>query len=274
MFNLLKTDFKRIFKDKLLIIMGILGVVFALVNPILYKLIFSGAGEIAEAMFENYISSKTHFFEAFSLSNDFGLIVPILLAIALCKDFSFGTVRNKIISGKKRWEIFLSLFVVCFTVLWCVILIHALLTLSVSLIFFDFQSDPFTGSDFLYLLTSLGFELLVYIYVAAIISWLCVSAKNVGIAIVLYVAAVFGFTMISGILSIGSAVLSIKGDSQLAIDIIDFFQRINVFYTCSSIGQGSEYALKDVLYYTSPPIIGTGAFLGLGLLKFNKKDLK
>ena len=41
MVELLKTDLKRVFKDKLLFVMGILAVVFALLTPLLYAVIFS-----------------------------------------------------------------------------------------------------------------------------------------------------------------------------------------------------------------------------------------
>lgn len=274
MVNILKTDFKRVLKDKLFLVLCILGVVFAIITPVLHHVILSSAGEVAEQLFADLTYAKTHFFTAFSLSDNLGLIAPILLSIVLCKDFSFGTVRNKIISGKKRVEIFLSLFTVCFTVLWCIIFLHALINLGVSLIFFDFQQGDFTASSFFYTLASIGFQMLVYLNVAAIISALCACSKNVGIAIVLYFVASFGFTLISGILTIGNAILTANGDSQFALDIIDFFQRINIFYTCATIGKGAEYELKDTLYYVIPPILGTAAFLGLGILKFNKKDLK
>ena len=41
MIDLLKTDFKRVLKDKLFIVVCIIGGVFAVITPILYKLIFS-----------------------------------------------------------------------------------------------------------------------------------------------------------------------------------------------------------------------------------------
>lgn len=274
MVNLLKTDFKRVLKDKLFLVLCILGVVFAIITPVLHRVILSAAGEVAEELFADLTYAKTHFFTAFSLSDNLGLIAPILLSIVLCKDFSFGTVRNKIISGKRRADIFLSLFTVCFTVLWLIILFHAFINLSVSLIFFDFQQGDFTASSFFYTLASIGFQMLVYLNVAAIISWLCACSKNVGIAIVLYFALSFGFTLISGILAVGNIALTVNDGNQFALDVIDFFQRINIFYSCSTIGKGTEYELKDILYHVIPPIIGTGAFLGLGILKFNKKDLK
>ena len=110
MTGLLKSDFRRILKDKLLIVVGILAVVFAITLPLLYAVIFSTADVLATEMLGNMFTAKTLFFSSFSMGNNLGLVVPVLLAIILCKDFSFGTVRNKIIAGKSRKAIYMSLF--------------------------------------------------------------------------------------------------------------------------------------------------------------------
>ena len=40
MTNLIKVDLKRVLKDKLIIVILILGAVFALITPLLYRLLF------------------------------------------------------------------------------------------------------------------------------------------------------------------------------------------------------------------------------------------
>ena len=100
--SLLKADFKRVLKDKLLLVMGILAVVFAAFTPLLYAVMFSSMEMVDDPMVSSLISGKMQFFASFSMGNNLGLIAPVLLGIALCKDFSFGTVRNKIIAGKSR----------------------------------------------------------------------------------------------------------------------------------------------------------------------------
>ena len=157
MVNLLKTDLKRIFKDKLFLVVCLLGGAFELVTPLLYKLMFSGLEVEGDPLFASFISAKGLFFRAFSPGSNYGLIVPVLLSIILCKDFSFGTVRNKLISGKSRTSVFLSMFLSCTIVMCAIVLLHALLTLGVSLLFFHYQSGGFTGGDFLSLLSSYSY---------------------------------------------------------------------------------------------------------------------
>ena len=274
MTNLIRSDARRVLKDKLFLVACIIGAAFAVLMPLLYQLIFSGMEDFYDDMLSSLVSAKGQFFSAFSPGNNFGLIVPVLLAIVLCKDFSFGTVRNKIISGNRRSSIFLSLFTVCFIFLWGIILSYALVTLGMCLLFFDYQATPFEFADFLYLLESIGFALLLYLFIAAFISWLCASMKNVGLVIVVYVAVVMVMTIIAMILQISISVLEYDPGKEKTVEVLTFFLRINVFNSAASIGAGTSYAAEDVLYLTLPALIGAGGLLSLGLLKFKRKDLK
>lgn len=274
MTSLLKADYKRVLKDKLLLVMGILAVAFAAVTPLLYAAIFYALGAEDDPMITSLISGKAQFFSAFSIGNNLGLIAPVLLAIALCKDFSFGTVRNKIIAGKSRSAIFLSLFLACAGILTAVMMLHAFITLGISLIFFEYQPTDFTISDLWYFLESLAFEILVLLWVAALLSCLCACMKNVGLVIVLYIAVTFVLVIAASILQIALPLMELSGSNETLADVLYFIDRINVGNSAAYIGMDTEYVLEDVLYLTLSPILGTLGFLGLGLWRFNKKDLK
>ena len=272
--GLFKADFKRVFKDKLLIVMGILAVVFALITPLLYALLFSGANEMVAGMVGGIVSAKSNFFASFSVGNNLGLIAPVLLAIVLCKDFSFGTVRNKIIAGKSRSAIFLSLFITCSVIFVAVMLLHAFVTLGVSLIFFDYQQGEFTVSDFWYFMESLALDILTLLFVAALLSWLCACMKNVGLVIVLYIAISFVLVLAGSIMQMVYTIMETLDGNEKTISVLKFLDRINVASAVTYIGTGTKYTLEDVLYLTIPSIAGILGFLGLGFWRFNKKDLK
>lgn len=272
--SLLTADFRRVLKDKLLIVMGILAVVFAAMTPLLYALMFTGMGMEDDPTIAMFITSKAQFFSSFSLGNNLGLIAPVLLAIALCKDFSFGTIRNKVIAGKSRSQIFLSLFVTCATVLISVMLLHAFLTLGISLIFFEYQAGPFTNKDFWYFVESLLFEILVLLWVSALLSWLCSAMKNVGLVIVMYIAIDLLLVISGSIVQVILPLAEYAGADGAWIDVLEVLDRINIGNAATYIGQGTSYTTEDVLYLTVPAITGILGFLGLGLLRFNKKDLK
>ncbi len=266
MFELFKTDLKRIIKDKLFLVAVIIAAGFALLNPLMNKFIFALFSEMDEGMLEMMeLNAKSLFFGAFSPSNNLGLIAPILLGIVVCKDFSYGTVRNKIISGKSRTAIFLSYFLSCGTVLCVLMFLHAFLTLGTSLLFFEYQAAPFTGKDFGYLVVSLLLELLVYASIAALTCFLCVTMKNAGLAVVLYVAANFLFTIIGGVI--------VAARMSSSSEILRFLDCANIFMG-SYIGVVASYEWFGILAVLLGSLGMTALCLTLGIVIFRKKDLK
>lgn len=268
--NLFKTDLLRILKDKLFMVVCILGGVFALLSPLLYELIVV-ALDVGDAEIGMIASAKSLFFTAFSPSGNFGLILPILLSIVLCKDFSYGTVRNKIICGKTRFSIFLSMFLSGTVVICGVMLAHALLTLGISLIFFPYQVEPFTVSSVFYLIASLFLSLLIYVFISAIVCFFSVLMKNVGLAIVMYVAVNFLASIVGTILMVAS--MFISPEKTALIKTLDILQKANVF-TSTHIGTGVSYTASDVLCVLLPTLLGTAICLYFGSIIFKKKDLK
>ena len=266
--NLYKTDLKRIFKDKLFLITCILAGVFAFINPLLYKVLFVALG--IEDIPLLLVNAKSLFFTAFAAGDNLGLIMPILIAIIVCKDFSQGTVRNKIISGKSRGAIFLSHFLTASTVICSLMLIHGLLTLGISLCFFDYQDGPFTAADFGYLMASLGFEMLIYMAVAATVTFIATISKNMGICIVLYLAASLGLTIVGSLTQVVGMFLDPESTEYA---IMEFVNAIN-FFSTTLIGTGTTYSAKDVFYILISPILTIAGCVGFGILKFSKKNLK
>lgn len=280
--NLLKVDLKRVFKDKLFTVVCIIAAIFALMMPLIYVAIFSLFGgdfnETNELMgvFGMSITGKSMFFSSFSISNNLGIVVPVLLAIILCKDFSQGTVRNKIIGGKSRTSVFMSMYSVCFFTLFGVVLLHALLTLLISLIFFPYQLTDFSASDMGYFFTSLLFEALLYVFIASLVSYLCVAMKNTGLAVVSYIAIIMIMSFVTPILQFSIIFLSASSskETEIAIEIIEFIQKINIFNFTSVIGTGAKYSTEEILCCILSPLFGSVALASLGIIKFNRKDLK
>ncbi len=274
--SLLKTDLKRIAKDKLFLVACIIGVAFALFIPLMYYVLFSaisGADDVM-VLLGTPINAKYIFSLAFSPGSNFALLVPILITIALYKDFSFGTVRNKLIHGKSRTSIFMSMHISNTIFLCGILLVYALLTLGTSLLFFEYQASGFGMEDFLYLLQTIIFELLIYAFIAALISFLCVFMKNAGTSIIMYMAINLGFTMIASIIMMSLNVLRFDPAQESLVSILEFFLNTNVFYAATTLGTGTSYTLEQILYATIPSLVGIAVFVGLGLLVFRKKDVK
>lgn len=269
--NLIKTDLIRVLKDKLFLVVCILCVVFAAITPLIYKAIMLLDPTIAELLLGNAIAPVGQFFSAFSLGNNFGPIAPILIVLILCKDFSHGTIRNKIISGYSRLKIFGSMYVVCAVVLLALIFVHAFLTLGLSMILFpDIEND----AGALYIAQSVLFEVLTYLFLAAFLTWMWASMKNTGLVIVMYVASVFGMTLIASIVMVAEQVLMTTGDNEFLLKVVQIFQNCNLFYSSGLIGIGTEYTNQEIWCYLLSPVICGAGLLTFGHLSFRKRDLK
>lgn len=242
---------------------------FAIFTPLL-NILLLGLLEVDEEFIGMVINAKTLFFNAFLPGGDLGLIMPILIIVILCKDFSYGTVRNKIISGKTRTQIFFSMFFTATIFICAIMLAYAVLTLGVSLIFVEYQATPFTIDDLWYLLFSVLLEMITYVCISAIVCFLVVFAKNIGLSIVLFIAVSFLFSIIG---SIVQAVFIFADPSQTNYAFLEFLNNVNIF-TSTLIGSDDAYTFKEFLYIIIPPIVGTGILTTLGALIFNKKDLK
>jgi ABC-type transport system involved in multi-copper enzyme maturation permease subunit len=247
---------------------------FAVTTPMLYKLIFAfmDMEELLEMgeLLGNQFTAKGMFFTSFSPSNNFGMILPILTTIILCKDFSHGTVRNKIICGKSRTKVYFSLFLTCAILMCFFILAQALLTLGIALLMFDYQADPFTASDFGYLMASIAFEFIVYLFISALLTFFIVSMKNAGTAIVMYFVVNFVMLIVG---SITQTALLLADSAAASYKVLEVFNDANMF-TSLLIGGGSAYQWRDIAVILLPNLIFGGMLIFFGWLIFRKKDLK
>ena len=276
MAKLLKVDLKRIFKDKLLLVVAIIGVVLALTTPLIYKFIYLFLGADDTGLLGSLLSIKTMFYSSFSLSNNIGFIIPVFLLIIMSKDFSYGTIRNKIISGSSRTNVFLSMFISCSIVIVLAMLAYAALNGLLTVALFSNEMASITKEGVLYFVLSILFEILIYIFIAALLSFINVFAKNAGLKIILYVALAFGLMMIYSIVQVSMSVLIINGtENQLLIDLLEALLKLNVFYSNAGIiGAVDKYIAEDIIYILVSTILGTGLFVFLGIVSMNKKDIK
>ena len=274
--KLLLSDLKRIFKDKIFIIACIVGICFALLTPIILLVLtilieFLNFQELS--FLKESFYGRTIFFGSFNPGNNFGLILPILISIIVLKDFSYGTIRNKVITGYSRTQIFLSYFFAIFITLFALILTYALISLGLSLIFTPYQYEAFTYKDIIYFIVSLGFLLIAYLLIAAMLTFICVLIKNVALTIVVYIVASLAFSMLSTGLQVAIPVASGFGKEVIA-NILTFINNCNVYSSISTvIGVVNPYQFTDILYLIIPPLFGLALFITLGLVFMNKKDL-
>lgn len=109
MINLLRADFKRLFKSRVTISLAVLYALYALVMIVFIVAVDQsrGGGYGKELMAGVFVQTYS-IFGTFPVA---GCGVMILAAVLVGADFRNGTIRNKLISGHGRTETYLSSFI-------------------------------------------------------------------------------------------------------------------------------------------------------------------
>lgn len=196
MHNLLKTDFKRFMKDKAMLVLYILCIVFTLFSTVLMKIILMISKNIEDFNF-NY-SAADALNSAVSPVNNTAFIIPLILSIILVKDYTHGTIRNKIITGNSKSSIFMSSWITTVILGNIFYFVNALLNWGIGLALFgvpDGFDIVMVGETVLSILVaSLAYTAFISLFV-----FFSNTFRNVGLTIVGGFAVMFLFSLLGAL---------------------------------------------------------------------------
>lgn len=266
MLNLLKTDLKRILKDKLTLIGLIIVCGLSVMTVLLYLLmkeLFIVSGNEVETVNLIY-NAKTLFLSSFSSSSNAGIMIPIFVAVVVIKDFRYGTIRNKIITGKSRLSIYLSNYISGLILGLSLYLISALVNLLLGTLLLGY-GNPFNGEEFLDILVSFGYGILNYSVFLSCSIFIAIITKNIGLSIAINIVGVLLLSL-----------LTIIPEASFIPEIVRNISMINPQYGNSLITSDALWhgLLKNNLMVLIPSICYIALFLTLGIVIFRKQDLK
>lgn len=169
--NLLAADFYRAKKDR-----GLLVTLIVLLGISLFFIVLvASAARLITG--EGFSITTRAMLGELAVVNVFGsgtlvFIAAIGIGIFNGGEFSFNTIRNKIVAGNSRTKIYLSQLIVNLAIFFAMTLALFVLTIPLCLIFFSIGSQ--IGSILLKLLVSLP----LYISMVAMITFICMTAKS------------------------------------------------------------------------------------------------
>ena len=270
--RLLKADFFSLLKSKITYV--VLGICIGM--PLLMVLLYVGIGAATNSMagedlFSSVIKGRDLMFSTFSLSSNVGLVIPIFTGILVMGDLRNGTVRNKVIMGKKRSSIYWSQLFVSTTFCVVMCLISFLVITAGSLIFFKYGYEPSLAETWNFT-KALIIGLLTFVYVATLTTFIAMSTKSTGLTIVFTLLVVVGTSLICNLSFL------VPEDSFL----------LYIFYlvptygastissnTLNLLSGGVEMLSNKVFLFCLNSLLGFSALNTLlGILIFNKADLK
>ena len=289
--NLLKTDLLRFVRSKQFIILCILSAVIAVGVPVLLyllqELIKISSGVSGDQSTVSIFNAKDFTFAgygfmytlryegtAISMINVSFILTLILFTVLLANEFSYGIVRNKLIVGHSRVEIYLSLILTLFIFMFGLAFISSILSLGMAGILFFYDS---TGRIFIDDFGSIMLGLLMggcaYTFVASVICFFAVGLGKTPLAIVLSLVLAFlgylGYIICDSII----LVLRAEGSESNFIDILTFLNCVNIYKEMSELNSLS-YEPYQIIAYIFNPLGWTALVSFLGIKIFEKRDIK
>ncbi len=263
MIRLLKADFYRLFKNRLVLI----GFIAAAVLPLflcaivlLVRFLFGLIGESYATEAEAMLNARVIISTSFSFSNNFGIILPLFATLVIMSDISSGGIRNKIIAGHKRHEIYFSHFMT--TLVYCLlsIAIYAAMTALWAILFLG--PNSISGA---YVVSYVYFYLLGfagYIFVASITTSMSLMTLNTPAAIVLTLALCFAFGMVPQFIGL--------------IDYSPFEHAVSFIpnFVVAMAQMKPEITPVMLVEGLAGTALFAGAFYVAGVMRFNKRDLR
>lgn len=277
MCNLLKNDLLRIIKDKTIIVIIAIAVALAFFRPLFTALpgfIYNFLNPENTINVREEAAAFSLFLDSFSATGAIGLLTPIFLIILIARDLNYGTIRNKIILGYSRTNIYLSYLIatlICFLV---VMFGYAILTLLFSLAFFNpFPNNINVGPYIGHIFVMLFVYVVLYIFIISFVLYLRISLKGNAATIAIYIVVLLSLELL-GLSTFLISELFIDVYGKVSFNFFTFLSNINPIYYISEHTLVDKLYLSDLLWMIIPTLLYASLNIFLGLLVINKKDIK
>ena len=165
MFNILKASLFKLFRDRTFQVTAIIGIVLAGFMALV-------------GVLSKTITGEGTFLSSFSLANGFGLTVPINLIVFTVGEFTYGTVRNKIIAGFSKGKIYAGLFLTGLVFTFILVTVYVGVSLIIATSISGFDGNKIGGASFI--LTYIAFAIVTYAFTTALSIFVATSIRNIG----------------------------------------------------------------------------------------------
>ena len=263
MWNIIKASLYKLIKDRPFKVTMIVGAVLAVAFSLLYAFMIPDLG-----------SGYFMLLSSSSPTSNFGIAVPINLVTFIIGEFNYGTIRNKIIAGNKRVNIYIALLVmgIIFSVSLMAIYIGLGTLLTTLLCGFNPQGTT-VGTDSV--LWTIFYTLVIYITLSALSVFTASAIRHIGGAITVTILIIVGGLVASII------VLTNMITTSGSISIPDYIYIINPIFITSVtqqlFGMGTAFISnlnKAMMLSILSNVIYCSIFVSLGIVIFNYRDVK
>ena len=287
--RLLKSFFFKLSRDLTFRIVLIIGAGLALFMTGLYLLIDLGIEGLAGNSIK-FLTGPNMLLTSFNPTSNFGLAIPICLITFICLEFSQGAIRNKIIAGHSKFQIYTSLVLSGLVLTFALLIVYCGLCTLIGTIFGGFDlKDPIllitmsiagAYAEPSYIVQMVLTAVVVYICIVSYTVFFAALFRSVGPCIPVVIIVLI-------MLSLGGSLIASIGSILEDEALVNFVKIVDPLFVISGGGTEFSYVIKNdnPVEYVS---IETGAFVaniinnlvyaGIfyagGALIFMKRDVK
>lgn len=271
--NIIKASIFKLFKEKTFYVTLIVGLVLSVVLVLLYNGIDKNAGGGA-----HFMCNGSQFLIASSapLSN-FAIAVPVNLSILVIGEFTFGTIRNKVIVGYRKSYVYFSLFVV--GLIFTLTLMTLYTALSVMLSSFIGGFDPSGLFTLEKALKWIAITINGYIFITSLCVFSSTLTRNQGLSLGIIIFVLVILVITSNVFAATKIGIENIEDKTVLIAALHplFFQTLATI-GANVIKESSGFlAFSEVKYFVPAlisPLVYALLFYIVGSAIFSKRDLK
>lgn len=254
--RLLALEFNRLIRQTSFWVIGILIFVLGGFNVLVAEVTAfeSWNGEIIRT-----ITARTIIETSFQLGQFQVLLIGVLTSLFIATDISQGTIRNKLIAGYSKFEVYLVQMMMSITIaVGGLLLFHFLPLVFIPVITFPIGVDD--GSSLANFFLTIGFGYFLVIVGVVLTSWIAMRAKNTAAAII--------FTIL--IFVLGPTVIVIAKTITEAVILIDIDQFAE-FETFEALKRSIDGVFEWIYFYQIQRLNGPVALFDLieGNMGFN-----
>ena len=272
MINIIRSSLFKLFRDKTFLITSIIGVSLAiLISLINYA--------------SKSLSTANAFLSSTNLGSNFGLTIPINLIVFTVGEFTYGTIRNKIIAGISKTKIYFGLFITGLIFTFILAIGYSAIMIIIGAIYdgirgFDFSTLPndfaaFSGIYLIYIVCS-------YVFLTALSIFFATLLRSIGgsIPIVVVMLVMLSYVpLIAFLANLSKSVLGVNHWSMWVNPLyMPGFYSNDIMSLINSMGglivEPYKQSYDMILAGIFTPLAWAAIFFFSGLAIFKKKDIK
>ena len=259
--RLFKAFFFKLSRDLTFRIVLIIGAGIAFFVTALYLLIDLGIEGLAGESIK-FLTGPNMLLTSLNPVDNFGLAIPICLITFTCLEFSQGTIRNKIIAGHSKFQIYASLVLSGLVLTFALLIVYTGICTLIGIVFGGFDlSNPIiiltlsisgAYAEPLYIIQMLIIAVVVYIAIVSYTVFFAALFRNIGPCIPVVIIVLM-------MLALGGSIVAMIGEVLESDTLVNIVKIVDPLYVISGGGTDFTYIIENdsAKQYVS---LETGAF--------------